>query len=82
MMRYFLFIQTNSDLQKNGDQNVVNFKVFMKETFPPTLNFSNLSRFIYEINQEQYERIDIFKKMCEMTKKDFFIANEIEELLI
>lgn len=77
MMRYFLFIQTNSDLQKHGDQNVVFYKIIAKEKFPIIF-----SKFVYELNFKQYERVKNFKKTCEMTKKDFFVANQIEELLI
>ena len=79
MMRYFLFIQTNSDLQKNGDQNVVLYKIMVKEKWPTI--FSKFTC-LYELNFKQYERIKNFKKTCEMTKKDFFVANKIEELLI
>lgn len=78
-MKYFLFIQTNSDLQKNGDQNIVLYKIMVKEKSPTV--FSKFAC-LYELNFEQYERVKNFKKTCEMTKKDFFIANEIEELLI
>lgn len=76
-MRYFLFIQTNADLQKHGDQNVVSYKIIAKEKMP--IIFSN---YLYELNFEQYERIKKFQKTEEMTKKDFFVANQIEELLI
>ena len=79
MMRYFLFIQTNSDLQKHGDQNIVFYKTMVKEKFP--MIFSKFV-FLYELSFEQHERVKNFKKTCEMTKKDFFVANKIEELLI
>lgn len=78
-MKYFLFIQTNSDLWKNGDQTIVFYKIMVKEKSPTI--FSKFV-FLYELNFEQYERVKNFKKTREMTKKDFFIANEIEELLI
>lgn len=76
-MKYFLFIQTNSDLQKNGDQSVVSYKVITKEKMP--MIFSN---YLYELNFEQYERIKNFQKTGAITKSDFFITNQIEELLI
>lgn len=76
-MKYFLFIQTNSDIQKNGDQNVVFYKIIAKEKTP--MIFSN---YLYELNFEQYERIKNFQKTGTMTKSNFFIANQIEELLI
>ena len=76
-MRYFLFIQTNSDLQKHGDQNVVSYNIIAREKMP--IIFSN---YLYELNFEQYERIKNFQKTEVMTKKDFFIVNQIEELLI
>jgi hypothetical protein len=76
-MKYFLFIQTNSDLHVFGDQNVVSYKIITKEKMP--MIFSN---YLYKLNFKQYEIVKNFKKTCEMTKKDFFVANKIEELLI
>lgn len=88
-MKRYLLVQTNFDL--SGDSSpksdlICRFIVFEENNLMNTYLLNNWYRkYIYEINLEQFNFIkknDVSRNFTSLTKKDFFIQNNIEEKLI
>ena len=87
-IKYYLLIQTNYDLTRyhslKGDL-ICRFLVF-NESNPESKNLLKYYRkYIYELSLQQYniiKKYNVYNDFSNLSKKDFFIQNNIEELLV
>lgn len=83
-MKYFLFIQSYDDLNKDDNHNICRFLVFNE--YDP--RFKNSLKYykncIFQINENQYETIKNINNtgFSKITKEDFLIHNKLEEFAI
>jgi len=82
-IKYFLLIESFGENSKQFDNDqICRYLAFTSEN----PGFHDLIRFysdcIYELTEKQYQQAKGYKKYKDGNKKDFFIGNDLEELLI
>lgn len=88
-IKHYLLIQTYSELSKYDDplkgNLICRFLVF-NESNPEYKNLLKYYKnYIYEISLHQYniiKKYNVYKDFSNLSKKDFFIQNNIEEFLV
>jgi hypothetical protein len=82
-IKYFLLIESFGENSKQFDNDqICRYLAFTNENpgFHDLIGF--YSDCIYELNKEQYQKAKTYKNYKDGNKKDFFIENDLEELLI
>ena len=85
-MKYFLLIQSFKDISDVNDDRICRFIVFSEDNTEHVNLLNYYKECIYQLNKNQYEHIRYYNNrqdtFSNLNKKDFFIQNDIEELLI